>query len=225
MTVIVPVYNEPGDIRRAIEKISSTLNGTDYEIIIAEDGSDDASGIVKGMKAKRVRVLHSKERLGRGTAINRAIAEAKSDIVVCMDIDLSSDISKTRRLIEGIENGAAISTGSRLMGGSRTKRSRKREILSRGYNFLVRQFLGSKVIDHQCGFKAFRKSAILPLLDTVKDKHWFWDTELLVRAQRAGLAVDEFPIEWKEEGGSKVRVLKDTMAMALGIVRLAVLDR
>jgi hypothetical protein len=135
-------------------------------------------------------------------------------------VDLASDIGKVRRLIAGIENGAAISTGSRLMKDSKTKRRFLREVSSRMFNLLVRLFLGSKIMDHQCGFKGFRKKEVLPILKKVKDAHWFWDTELLVRAQREGLKVDEFPIEWKESRGSKVRLLKDTIAMALGIMRM-----
>ncbi|MFH0818355.1 MAG: glycosyltransferase, partial [Candidatus Micrarchaeota archaeon] len=196
------------------------LLGTDYEIIIAEDGSNDAPGILASIGAKRCRVLHSNERLGRGKALTRAILDAKSDIVLYMDADLSSEPGKIKRLIEGIEKGYAISTGSRIISGSKTSRGLFREVMSRGFNFLVHLALRSRVRDHQCGFKGFRKSKVLPLLDKVKDTHWFWDTELLVRAQRANLAVDEFPIEWKERKGTKVRLLKDTIAMALGITRL-----
>jgi glycosyltransferase involved in cell wall biosynthesis len=223
ITVIAPVYNEPDDIEPFIKRVSEQLAGQDYEIVIAEDGSNDAPKAIKRLGAKRCRVLHSDSRLGRGAALTKAILDAKSDIVVYMDVDLSSDLGKISRLISGIESGAAISTGSRLMANSDTKRGFLRDFMSRGYNSLVRIALGSRLNDHQCGFKAFRKSAVIPVLKKVKDTHWFWDTEILVRAQREGLSVDEFPIVWNEEEGSKVNLLKDTVAMAKGIAGM-VLD-
>ncbi len=223
ITVIAPVYNEPGDIEPFIKRVSEQLAGQDYEIVIAEDGSNDAPKAIKRLGAKRCRVLHSDVRLGKGAAIANAILDAKNDIVVYMDVDLSSDLGKISRLILGIESGAAISTGSRLMKGSKIRRGFLREFMSRGYNNLVRLALGSRLNDHQCGFKAFRKSTVMPVLKKVKDNHWFWDTEILVRAQREGLKVDEFPIDWRENGGSKVNLLKDTVAMAMGIARM-VLD-
>ncbi len=222
VTVVVPVYKEPEGIRPFIDRISKELAGLDYEIIIAEDGSNDAPRIIKEMSAKRCRVLHSDERLGRGAALSRAIRDAKSDIVLYMDVDLASEPGKTKRLIEGIEKGAAISTGSRLIRGSDISRGFTRDFMSRGFNLLVRILLHSKIKDHQCGFKGFRRSKVLPLLEQVKDTHWFWDTELLVRAQWAGLGVDEFPIEWKEGRGTKVSLLKDTLTMGKNVLRLAI---
>lgn len=220
VTVAVPVYNEPEDIEPFIRAVEKELEGMDYEIVIAEDGSNDAPGIIKRMKAKRCRVLHSDERLGKGGALGRAIRESDCEIFAYMDVDLSSDIRELKRLISGVEKETPISTGSRLMPGSKTKRGFTREFAGRSFNFLVRLLLGSKVRDHPCGFKAFRRKDILPILDQVKDTRWFWDTELLVKAQRAGLKVDEFPIEWSEKGESKVRIFNDAKDMGLGILRL-----
>jgi hypothetical protein len=98
-------------------------------------------------------------------------------------------------------------------------RSGGREIASRSYNFLVRIFLGSKVFDHQCGFKAFNKSRILPVLPTIHADHWFWDTEILVRAQRNGLRVHEFPVRWRAGKGTTVKI-KDVFEMGSSILRL-----
>ncbi|MFH1470114.1 MAG: glycosyltransferase [Candidatus Micrarchaeota archaeon] len=222
VSVVVPIYNESECIAPFVSRIAKELSGLDYEIIIAEDGSDDAPGVIRGIGAKSCRVLHSDIRLGRGAALTRAIKDAKSDIVLYMDADLASEPGKTKRLIEGIENGAAVSTGSRLISGSNIRRGFTRSFMSRGFNLLVRFLLGSRIFDHQCGFKGFRRSAVLPLLKGVKATHWFWDTELLVRAQWARLKVDEFPIEWKEGKGTKVRLFKDTLAMASGVIRLAI---
>ena len=133
----------------------------------------------------------------------------------------SSNLGHLNELVSRVEKGAAIATGSRLLPGSSTKRSLRRDVASKGFNLLVRTLLGSKLKDHQCGFKAFDTKKIQPLLNEVEDTHWFWDTEMLVRAQRKGMRVDEIPIEWSEKGkGSTVDLKKDVAYMASKIIYL-----
>jgi len=122
-------------------------------------------------------------------------------------------------LIRAIEAGADVATGSRLMPGSDALRTGGREIASRGYNFLVRLILRSRVYDHQCGFKAFRREKILPVLPTINAGHWFWDTELLVRSKRLGFTIVEFPVRWRAGKGTTVK-LKDIFGMGSSILRL-----
>jgi len=170
-----------------------------------------------GLAGKNIRVIHSKERLGKGKALAGAIGVARYPIVIYTDVDLAGGLG-FGRLIAGVEGGAAISTGSRLVPGASAQRGMLRELASRAYNLLVRLLFGSRIHDHQCGFKAFRKSAVLPLLWEVEDEHWFWDTELLLRAQANGLKVEEFPIRWKEGKGSKVRLLEDAAYMLAKLI-------
>jgi hypothetical protein len=122
-------------------------------------------------------------------------------------------------LISAIRDGSDVSTGSRLLPSSDIVRTRGREIASRSYNFLVRLFLSSRIYDHQCGFKAFNRDRILPLLPAIRSDHWFWDTELLVRAQRRGYTVREFPVRWRAGKGTTVR-MKDVLEMGTAIIRL-----
>ena len=164
--------------------------------------------------------LHSDERLGRGTALNRAFKSSRGDILVYIDVDLATDMLHLSELIDQIRSGYDLATGSRMMPESDAVRSAKRGIASKGFNFLVRMMLGSKLYDHQCGFKAFKRSALLDLLDQVRDGHWFWDTEILVRAQRAGYAVAEFPIRWRPGSSTKVDMKRDVVGMGLAIIRL-----
>ncbi|MCX6776574.1 MAG: glycosyltransferase [Candidatus Micrarchaeota archaeon] len=225
LSIIVPIHNEAAVLASSIPKIiDATAKITPfYEIIIAEDGSRDRSYEIAKKLAKTnpaVRVLHSRHRLGRGEALDRAIRIAKGKIAVYMDVDLSSDLRYLKPLVERIEDGASISTGSRLMKDSRTSRPVKRDVASRGFNTLVRLLLGSKLYDHQCGFKAFRKKDVLPLLKKVKDKYWFWDTEVLVRAQREGMRVDEIPIDWAHGRFTKVDLAKDVLYMFGKILEL-----
>jgi glycosyltransferase AglD len=224
VTAIIPVFNDRASLERALPESVETLAKITprFEIIVAEDGSTDGSpGVVRefSLNDPRVRLLHSDTRLGRGNALNRAICDAKGEIVCYYDVDLATSMQHLPELVDAIRNGADISTGSRLLPSSDTVRTGGRELASRSYNFLVRLFLGSRIFDHQCGFKGFRKNRILPLLPTVRSDHWFWDTEILVRAQRRGLKVDEFPVHWRAGKGTTVKV-KDVFSMGSSILRL-----
>jgi glycosyltransferase involved in cell wall biosynthesis len=224
VTVVIPVFNDLHALEiaipRSIELLSRITSG--FELIIAEDGSTDGSAdFVRQYEQhdSRIRLLHSDERLGRGKALNRAIYESGGDIVCYYDVDLATDLQHLPELISAIREGADIATGSRLMPGSDTERTGGREIASRTYNFLVRFFLGSRIYDHQCGFKAFNKEHILPVLPAIRSSHWFWDTEILVRSQRNGACVREFPVRWRAGKGTTVKI-KDVFEMGSSIMRL-----
>jgi glycosyltransferase AglD len=224
VTAIIPVYNDRHSLEtalpRSIEMLGSITN--EFEIIVAEDGSTDGSAEFVNAYAtrdSRVRLLHSDNRLGRGKALNRAIRDAKGAIVCYYDVDLATDMQHLPELIAAIRNGAAISTGSRLMPASDIIRTGGREIASRTYNFLVRLFLRSRVFDHQCGFKSFNKDRIIPILPLIKSGHWFWDTEILVRVQKKGYIVTEFPVHWRAGKGTTVKI-KDVFEMGSSILRL-----
>jgi len=221
VSVIVPVYNEEKVLRRNIISLGKTLDKLlpDFEIIISEDGSTDRTHeIAKTLASEKVRVLHNDKRLGKGASIKNASEHARGNIIMFMDADLASHPSHVRQLVGLFSSGAAIVIGSRYLKGSKTKRTRIRHFASKSFNFLARTLLGSKLTDHQCGFKAFRKDLVLPLINEIEDEKWFWDTELLVRAQRSGLKVVEIPIEWNEEADSKFRLLNDTCHMAYSLV-------
>jgi glycosyltransferase involved in cell wall biosynthesis len=224
ISAILPVYNDRDALSRAIPRSIEALDriSDGIELIVAEDGSTDGSADLardSGQRDSRVLLLHSDERLGRGRALTRAIHSSRGAIVCYYDVDLATDLAHLPELVDAIREGAALSTGSRLMPQSNVRRTGGREVASRGYNFLVRQCLGSRVHDHQCGFKAFNRDAVLPLLPQVKAPHWFWDTELLVRAQKAGLRVQEFPVRWKAGKGTTVRA-KDVLDMGSNIFKL-----
>ncbi len=224
ISAIIPVFNDRASLEIAIPKSLEVLSrvANDFELIVAEDGSSDGSAdFVRQYEGRdpRVHLLHSDERLGRGKALNRAIRESKGNIVCYYDVDLATDMQYLPELIDTIRNGSDISTGSRLLPESDIVRTEGREIASRGYNFLVRVVLGSRLFDHQCGFKAFKRERILPVLPQIRSNHWFWDTELLVRAQRQGYSVREFPVRWRAGKGTTVR-MKDVLEMGTAIIRL-----
>ena len=224
VTAIIPVFNDRRSLESAIPRSVETLSRIteQFELIVAEDGSTDGSaGLVKEYEQKdpRIRLLHSDERLGRGKALNRAISKSRGTIVCYYDVDLATDMRHIPELIRVIREGADIATGSRLIPGSDIVRTGGREIASRTYNFLVRLFLGSRIFDHQCGFKAFNKKKIIRILPAIRSNHWFWDTELLVRAQRNGLIVREFPVRWRAGKGTTVKI-NDVFEMGSSILRL-----
>jgi len=224
VTVVIPVYNDRKSLETAIPRSLDVLSGitSSYELIIAEDGSNDGSAEYVREFSKqnpRLKLLHSDERQGRGRALERAFMEAKGEIVCYYDVDLATDLVYLNDLIGMVRRGCVVATGSRLMKNSNTIRRGDREIASRGYNFLVRMFLGSSVYDHQCGFKAFSRDKIMVLMPEIKAYHWFWDTEVLIRAQKIGWKVCELPVRWQQGEGTTVK-LRDVISMGMDILRL-----
>ncbi|MDD2613998.1 MAG: flippase-like domain-containing protein [Methanosarcina sp.] len=226
VSVVLPAYNEAANIEKAVFVTAETLSKiTDlFEIIIAEDGSTDGTDKIASRLSEQyayVVHLHSNMRQGRGKALNRAFKAASGEVLCYIDVDLATDMKYLEKLVRAVStDGYDFATGSRMMPESDAKRPFKREFASRGYNFLVRLFLHSKLYDHQCGFKAFRREALFELLDEIENEHWFWDTEILVRAQHKGYRVIEFPVYWRHGGSSKVNLAKDVKGMGSEIFRL-----
>ena len=224
VSAVIPVFNDRISLEIAVPESIRVLEGiTDsFELIVAEDGSTDGSReFVEEWEQKdpRVRLFHSDERLGRGRALNRAFEYSNGKILCYYDVDLATDMAYLPQLIDEIRKGAVVSTGSRLLPESNIKRTRDREIASRGYNFLVRLFLGSRLHDHQCGFKGFDREKLMEILPRIYSTHWFWDTEILVRAQKSGYRVAEFPVVWNTGDKTTVK-FKDVFSMGTSILRL-----
>lgn len=225
-SIIIPAYNENRKIEKAARTALAELAkiASAYEVIIAEDGSSDGTYETASRLAEKdphICLLHSGDRQGRGRALNNAIKAARGSIICYIDADLATDMSNLAPLMKSIRtDGYDIATGSRLISESDTGRSRTRSVASICYNALVRLILRSEIYDHQCGFKAFKKDAVVPLLEQIKDNHWFWDTELLVRGQRAGLKVKEIPVRWREADSTTVNILKDSYDMGSKMIKL-----
>jgi hypothetical protein len=225
VSIVLPAYNEASRLESTVERTAALLREItpSFEIIIAEDGSTDGTDKLSEALAQKygyVVHLHSSERQGRGKALNRAFYASKGEILGYIDVDLATDMKHLRELILYIRDGYDFATGSRMLPQSDVKRPFKRGFASKGFNFLTRLMLGSKLYDHQCGFKAFKRTALFELMDSVKDTHWFWDTELFVRAQRKGYRVKEFPVEWRHGGATKVNLVKDVFGMGSQVFRL-----
>lgn len=226
VSVVLPAYNEAPRLAKAIETVDAYMEktGYPYEIIIAEDGSTDGTDKIAAeisQKNEKVKHLHFNEKQGRGKALTNAFLKSEGEILVYLDVDLSTDMKHLKELIDSIAlEGYDFSTGSRLMKESVRERSFKRDFASKGFNFLVKFLLNSTIHDHQCGFKAFRKGAFLELKDKIKDTHWFWDTEVLITAQRESYKVKEFPVEWIQGSNTTVRFSQDVLYMLSQILRM-----
>ena len=225
VAIILPAYNEAAKLRDAVRDINVEIKGIPgtYEILLAVNGATDGTdAIAAKLEAEYgfVKHLSLKGRAGRGGALSYAFSLTGAEVVVYCDVDLATDTKHMRQLIDAVRGGYDIATGSRHLKGSEVRRSLCRALISRGYNTWVRLVLGSRVRDHQCGFKAFNRQAVLPLLAEVQDTRWFWDTELLVRAQRKGLRVFEFPVCWRHGGATKVVMTRDILYMASRVFRL-----
>ena len=224
--VVVPVYNEERDLGPSIRKLHTFLR-TSFPftsvITIADNASRDGTlKLAESLAGELpgVRVLHLDQK-GRGRALRVAWSKSDAQIVAYMDVDLSTDLKALLPLIAPIVSGHSdLAIGSRLAHGSRTKRGPKREFISRAYMLILRLSLGAGFTDAQCGFKAVRASLARELVQVIEDNTWFFDTELLVLAQRRGLRVHEVPVDWTDDPDSRVAIVRTAIDDLRGVARL-----
>lgn len=227
LDIVLPVHNEaealPASVRELHRWLIENQRSLSWQITIVDNASTDGTTQVAESLASAlggIRVLRLKEK-GRGRALKLAWSTSTAEVLAYMDIDLSTDLRAVSPLIAPLLSGHSdVSIGSRLAHGSRVVRSTKRETLSRGYNLLLHTVLGARFSDAQCGFKAMTAPAAAALLPMVEDDAWFFDTELLVLAERCGLRIAEVAVDWYEDPDSRVDVagtVKDDLA---GIARL-----
>lgn len=227
VSVVVPVYNGSYFLESCVTQIRDYFagQGIAHEIIIAEDGSTDGSkALCRELKRRfpEIELRMESDRLGRGESLRRAILASHGDVVLYTDVDMAADIGHMADLVRQVHDGSDIVSGSRYLPGSHAERMLTRLVASRVYNRLVRLMLHSQLTDHQCGLKAFKREAILELLPEVKAAHWFWDTEILIRAQVDGMRVREVPVQWSESEADKstVRLMHDSRRFLSEIIRL-----
>jgi glycosyltransferase involved in cell wall biosynthesis len=224
--VTVPVYNEEKVLADSVRQLHSYLTANlpfRFVITIADNASTDQTfAIAQRMCAELpgVRAIHLDQK-GRGRALRQVWSTSTADVVSYMDADLSTGLEAFGPLIAPLVSGLSdLATGSRLSPGATVVRGPKREIISRAYNLLLRIVLAARFSDAQCGFKAARTDVIKALLPSVQDEAWFFDTELLMLAQRRGLRIWEMPVTWIEDPDSTVDIVRTALADLRGIARL-----
>lgn len=224
--IVVPVYNEEKDLENSIRALRAYLDRAvpwNCNIIIADNASTDSTpNIAATLTADvdRVRSIRIPKK-GRGRALKQTWMTSTADVVVYMDVDLSTDLSALLPLIAPLISGHSdIAIGTRLTRSSRVTRGPKREIISRCYNFLIRSTVGAHFSDAQCGFKAMRTDAAHKLLPLVKDNEWFFDTETLILAERAGMRIHEVPVDWTDDPNSTVDIISTATEDIKGLWRV-----
>ena len=224
--IVVPVYNEEADLESSVRRLRAYLDDrfpVASAITIADNASTDATWVIARRLADSmpgVRALHLDQK-GRGRALRQAWLASEAPIVAYTDVDLSTDLDALLPLVAPLLSGhSQVSIGSRLARGARVTRGPKREFISRSYNLILRSVLRVGFRDAQCGFKAMRADAARALLPEVRDQAWFFDTELLVLAERAGLRVHEVPVDWVDDPDSRVAIGSTALADLRGVWRL-----
>lgn len=224
--IVVPVYNEEealaASVSRLVQYLASSMHVT-WQVTIADNASTDGTGRIGAELAAEhdgVRYLRLEEK-GRGRALKHAWLNSTAEVVAYLDVDLSTDLAALPPLIAPLLSGHSdVSIGTRLGRTSRVVRGPKREFISRTYNALLRGTLGVRFSDAQCGFKAMRAEAARVLLPHIEDAGWFFDTELLVLAERAGLRIHEIPVDWTDDPTSAVDIVQTALDDMRGIVRV-----
>jgi len=224
--LVLPVHDEEAYVSHAINKLEAVTRGRphDFVLVLAEDGSEDRTyqvAIKTAEEYENVKVLHYPVRLGRGKAVRRAFSLWEGDIYIFMDADLAVDLRHLETLIDMVDNGYDMVTGSRYVRQSVTKRPLLRKTVSLAYNLIVRGIFRTGIHDHQCGFKAINKRFRNFLINYSHSNHWFWDTEMFILAKRNGFRVAEFPVTWLEKRSKRTpirRLIRDIILHSEGII-------
>jgi len=224
--VVIPVYNEERDLVPSVRRLHAYLEDRfpfPTTITIVDNASTDATWPIAEYLASElpnVRAIHLDAK-GRGRALRTAWLSSEASIVAYMDVDLSTNLDAFLPLVAPLMSGHSdVAIGSRLARGARVRRGAKRELISRAYNFLLHLGLGTTFTDAQCGFKAITAVAARRLIPAVEDQAWFFDTELLVLAQRAGMRIHEVPVDWIDDPDSRVDIARTAVEDLRGILRL-----
>jgi glycosyltransferase involved in cell wall biosynthesis len=224
--IVVPVHNEEAALALSVRRLHRFLLTEfpfSWRIVIADNASTDATPQVAATLAAELPSLSwlRLEAKGRGRALRAAWSASDARVVCYMDVDLSTDLRALLPLVAPLLSGHSdLAIGSRLAHGARVVRGPKRELISRAYNQLLHTALRARFSDAQCGFKAVRRDALDDLLGAVRDDNWFFDTELLVLAQRRGLRIHEVPVDWIDDPDSRVKILRTAIEDLLGVARL-----
>jgi glycosyltransferase involved in cell wall biosynthesis len=226
LDVVVPVHNEEIDLEPCIRRLHGYLAADfpyRFRITIADNASTDGTPAVAHRLAgtfAEVSMVRL-EKKGRGRALKHVWTHSDAAVLAYMDVDLSTDLGALLPLVAPLLSGHSdLAIGSRLARGARVVRGLKREIISRAYNVIVRVTLHARFTDAQCGFKAVRADVAHRLLPMVRDTSWFFDTEMLVLAERAGLRIHEVPVDWVDDPDSRVAIVPTALDDLRGIARL-----
>ena len=224
--IVIPVLNEAHVLEKSVNIVRDFLKRNlayHWKIVIVDNGSTDDTLNIARMLADKLSEVKSVylNKKGRGRALRETWQNSKSDVVLYTDVDLSTELDALPKLVNALVlEGYDIAIGSRLSKGSRTYRCFKREFTSQIYNLLIKCMLFVKFTDAQCGFKAVTREVVDNIVPQVKDQEWFFDTELLVLAEKQGYKIKDIPVTWIEDDDSRVKLIHASFSMFKGLCRL-----
>ncbi|MDQ0663525.1 glycosyltransferase involved in cell wall biosynthesis [Arthrobacter ulcerisalmonis] len=226
LEIVVPVYNEEAVLERSITRLAEYLTNempSTWKITIADNASTDRTAVIAARLSEHMPNVGYRrlEVKGRGLALRDAWTASDAKVLAYLDVDLSTDLAALPPLVAPLLSGHSdVSIGTRLGQNSRVSRGPKREFISRSYNLLLRRTMQVRFSDAQCGFKAIRSDVAKRLLPHIQDNGWFFDTELLIIAERSGLRIHEIPVDWVDDLDSRVDIKQTALDDVRGIVRV-----
>jgi len=225
--IVIPVYNEEHVLARSVETLRAFLQDGlthKWRIVVADNASTDGTLAAAQALAEEhpgeVAVIHLPQK-GRGRALRAAWLGSEAEVLTYMDVDLSTDLSGLPPLVDAIAvEGYDLAIGSRLARGARINRSLRREAISRVYNLIIKAVHFTRFSDAQCGFKAISRQAARELVPLVKNEEWFFDTEILILAEKGGYWIKEIPVQWVEDPDTRVKIARTVAEDLRGLLRL-----
>lgn len=218
VSLVLPCYNEAEHFETSVDRIIQVLDGTDFswEILFIDDKSRDATSTlikkyIAGHPRKHLSAYFHQLNKGRGVTVVEGIEKSQGKIVGYIDIDLEVLPDYIPRFVQAVENGNDVAAGWRIY--DFTLRSLPRWFASKGYNLIRNRTLGTKLMDTEAGYKFFRRKKILPILKQCQSPGWFWDTEIMVLSEMAGLKLTQIPVVFirRFDKTSTVRLIPDTL--------------
>jgi len=226
-SIVIPAYNESARLGATLEKVLAYLHaqGWDAEVIVVDDGSrDNTADIVRSFAAKdpALRLVENPGNRGKGYSVRNGMLHARGRIVLFSDADLSSPIEEAPKLFAALESGADIAIGSRwLRAETQTQRQPlHRQLFGRMFNLALRLTLGLHFADTQCGFKAFKQSAVQAIFPLQKIERWGFDPEILFLARKFKFKVEEVPVAWAHREGTSINPLLDGSRMVMEMLHI-----
>ena len=225
--LVIPVLNEAHVLAASVAEVRRFLGEHAtwrWRVVIVDNGSTDGTDTVARQLVEQyprdVRFVQLPQR-GRGRALRAAWTQSDADVMCYTDVDLSTEMHALPKLVHALlHEGYDLGTGSRLLPESKTRRSLKREAISRIYNVIVRAVLGTSFSDAQCGFKVVSRAVVRDIVPEIRDQSWFFDTELLALAERRRLRIKDLPVEWIEDDDSRVKIVRTAWDDLKGVARL-----
>jgi glycosyltransferase involved in cell wall biosynthesis len=225
LSIVIPAFNEAQRIGPTLERVLRFVSAhhLDTEVIVIDDGSTDTtSEVAREYAGDGLQVLGNEHNSGKGYSVRRGLLQARGTWVLFTDADLSAPIEEVDRLLEATDNGADIAIGSRAVDRSKIviHQSRSREVGGIIYNWAVQLILGLRLQDTQCGFKLFRREAVVEVFKRQTIPGFGFDPEILFLAKQRGLEIREVPVVWSHDEGTKVRFLADGIGMFLDLLKI-----